>query len=619
MKKLIIAFMTAILVAVSCSLEQDLYTNLPMDGYIKDAQSARNVLFGLYRNLGNQELYGFRLSLIYDLPTDIAKVNGTTMDNNRDICNNAHTPANAWIQNTWRYLYNTIYNANDFIERAEKSKKDGLIPEAQLPAVDVYIAEARVIRALMNFELVRNWKNITLMKSTEQSRQHASTYKQNDPVEVYEYIESELIAAAEVLPWSTADNIRPDNSFMISKASALGLLARVYVTWAGYPLYDETKWQAAKDACAQVIDSGQHDLLEDYEELWRNACNSKWNPKESLIEISFYSPSISSSAELNNSGVIGKWNGVYVVTNTTSLVRVDARYRGTPTFADKWPNPELDRRFALSFADYHYEGTSLSGYNVVVNSSGQNVSYIFDDTDVEGIKRVYRAASSTKKNDLLFVRSGNAQMQHKYPFQDGVYVGKWDLVKYVEGGKFLSDGNYSNANWYVLRYSDVLLMYAEAENEINGPTTAAYEAINKVRRRGYALSAPAVVEEDTPPVGEEGDGEGENQEEVIPPYAPITVADLPAGLSQEEFRQAVRDERAYELCFEGNRRQDLIRWGIYADTVKQTDWEYSQWVSSSADYYLAGPYTVKGKHELYPIPQRDKDLMPLYKQNPGWE
>ncbi len=592
------------MLVASCSLDEGMYTNVYKDGYIKDAKSARNVLFGLYRNLGNQELYGFRLSIVYDLPTDIAKVNGTTLDNNRDICNNAHTAANSWVQNTWRYLYNTIYNANDFIERAEAAVKDGVIPENDLQAVNVYIAEAKVIRALMYFELVRNWKNITLIKTTAQAKQHASTFRQDDPVDVYEYIEQDLIDASEVLPWSTADNIRTDNSFMMSKASALGLLARVYVTWAGYPLNDASKWQLAKDACSQIIDSGQHDLLDDYEELWRNSCNSKWDPEESLIEVSFYSPTISSSAELNNSGVIGKWNGVYVVTNTTSLVRVDARYRATPTFASKWPDPEHDRRFGLSFADYHYEGTSVSGYYQELNSMGQMVAYINEDTDIEGIKRVYRAAGQTQKNDFMFVRSPQAQMQHKFPFQDGVYVGKWDLVKYVEGGKFLSDGNYSNANWYILRYSDVLLMYAEAENELNGPTSAAYDAVNKVRRRGYGLYNLT----ETP----ETDGEDDDVSPIV------TVADLASGLSQEEFRQAVRDERAYELCFEGNRKQDLIRWGIYAETVIQTDWEYSQWVTSSADYYLAGQYTVKGKHELQPIPQRDKDLMPLYNQNPEW-
>ena len=134
------------------------------------------------------------------------------------------------------------------------------IPEDDQAAVDVYVAEARVIRALMYFELVRNWENISLFTTTAQSRLHPSTFRQEDPETVYGFIETELREAAEVLPWATEDNIRTDNSFMISKGSALGLLARVYVTWAGYPLLDTDKWTDAKEVCEEIITSGKHGL-----------------------------------------------------------------------------------------------------------------------------------------------------------------------------------------------------------------------------------------------------------------------------------------------------------------------------------------------------------------------
>ena len=98
-----------------------------------------------------------------------------------------------------------------------------------------------------------------------------------------------------------------------------------------------------------------------------------------------------------------------------------------------------------------------------------------------------------------------------------------------------------------------------------------------------------------------------------------SVADLTAGLSQEEFREAVRKERAYELCFEGNRKHDLIRWGIYCDTVIKTGSDLQDWnPECPKDHYLGSEYTIKGRHELQPIPQRELDLMPQYKQNPNW-
>lgn len=624
MKKYILIVLAALMLAPSCSLDEKFYTYLDADTYINDANSARKVLFGLYRNLCSAELYGFRLSIVYDLPTDISKVDGTTLVNNRDMCCNAHMPTNSWVQNTWRDAYSTIYAACDFIERANAAIPE--MDDANKRITEVYVAEARVIRALMYFELVRNWKNITLVKTTKEASAHASTFEQNKPEEIYAYMETELREAADVLPWSTLDTVRPTTDHMVSKASALGLLARVYLTWAGYPLNNTEKWESAVSVCEEIISSGRHDLLEDYEELWDNVCNSKWNPKESLFEISFYSPSISSSSSSNCSGVIGKWNGVYVVTNTSPIVRVDARYRAVSTFAANWPDVHNDKRFALSIAEYYYEGTDSLGLN-----SDKSLYYV--DSGVAGMRRVYKTRGGATPITIDKVNTPAAMTYHKDAFRDGFYVAKYDLTKYVDPSKHLSDGNYSNANWYILRYADVLLMYAEALNEVYGPTAAAYDAVNKVRRRAYGLYAPAAPapeepESETPTEGATPDGtepeggvtEGTEGEEVPEDIVPdVTVADLPTGLTQEEFRQAVRKERAYELCFEGNRKQDLIRWGIYAESIEQTGKDLMKWnPECPAEYYLPSKYTVKGKHELQPIPQRELDLMPLYNQNLNW-
>ena len=170
---------------------------------------------------------------------------------------------------------------------------------------------------------------------------------------------------------------------------------------------------------------------------------------------------------------------------------------------------------------------------------------------------------------------------------------KWDVVKYVEPANQMINSDKSNVNWYFLRYADVLLLYAEALNEWKGgPTTEAYAALNKVRRRGY--------------------GNPSN----------TSVCDL-SGLDCEGFRKAIRDERAWELAFEGHRRTDLVRWGIYSETVQQTDAalrDWWDWGSNSSSYnYVVAKYTQKNKSELLPIPQREKDLCTQFKQNPGWE
>ena len=147
----------------------------------------------------------------------------------------------------------------------------------------------------------------------------------------------------------------------------------------------------------------------------------------------------------------------------------------------------------------------------------------------------------------------------------------------------------STVNWYVLRYADVLLLYAEALNEWKGgPTTEAYAAINKVRKRGYT-KADGTINKD---------------------YS------LKEGLDQTAFREAVHKERAYELAFEGHRRLDLVRWGVYYETVQNTYNALKNWWSSAN--YVVYDYTEKRKHELMPIPQREMDLCTQFEQNPGW-
>ena len=130
---------------------------------------------------------------------------------------------------------------------------------------------------------------------------------------------------------------------------------------------------------------------------------------------------------------------------------------------------------------------------------------------------------------------------------------------------------YANNNRRMIRLADVLLMYAEAENEASGPDANAYAAINRVRARAK-------------------------------------MPDIAAGLSQDAFRTAVRRERVLELSLEGDRVFDLLRWGIMADVFTS----HPEYRSNSGGVF------VKGKHEYLPIPQNDISANPKIKQNNGY-
>ncbi len=562
MKKIanIFLVLAALLSVASCSfLTEKSLTEIEKKDYIKNASEAESVLLGVYRTLVEDGAYGHCLSYYLNMGTDISQVEGSTTENWRDVPTNAFSTTNSYIQNAWQALYKGIYRANDFLERISVNIDDFEKDEDYYKSV-LYIAEARCLRAMFYFELVRRWSSVPLMTSTAMSHQHPSTLVQAAPKDVYEFIEKDLLYAIEVLPYAGDDVWRSDNSYRFSKGAALGLLAKVYCTWAGWPVQDTEKWGEAAAVAERLINSGKHDLLPDYETLWKNTCNGIWNPTESLIEISFYSPTTGGGSS-DPCGRIGKWNGV----RTTAL----AGQRGSCTgnqkvllsFSTAWREHEGDLRRALSVANYSYS----NDWKLLVQGSS--------DT--------YETALANDADPLK-------KQKEKQNFTPA----KWDEQKYVESANRLINNDKSNINWYFLRYADVLLLYAEALNEVNGgPTDAAYAAINKVRRRGY--------------------GNPSN----------TAVCDL-SGLDCEGFRKAIRDERAWELAFEGHRRTDLVRWGIYAKTIKETDealnnlWD---WTNNNSSYnYVVAKYTEEGKSELLPIPQREKDLCKQFKQNPGW-
>jgi len=117
-------------------------------------------------------------------------------------------------------------------------------------------------------------------------------------------------------------------------------------------------------------------------------------------------------------------------------------------------------------------------------------------------------------------------------------------------------------NYIVFRLADVYLMAAEAENELNGPANA-YPYINAVRARAYDPDKPL------------------------------------SGLSQQEFREALYEERRWELAGEGHRRMDLIRWGILIDAIENTRHCAYDPVSN-----------IQSHHVKFPIPEEEIELNP---------
>lgn len=550
--------------AVSCSLEEKVYTQTD-ESYITDAAMSETLLMGVYKKLGVDGIYKQNLPFIFGLTTDESKPEGSSLTAHRAEGSNAFNPSSSYVQDTWKALYSAIYDANYFIELM--ARKVETFPEEDHVKCEYYVAEAKALRALLYFELVRWYGNVPLVLSTEESSKPADEFKQADPNEVYKQIEIDLKDAASVLPYSGETDVRANPSFRFSKGAALGLLSKVYATWAGYPLYSEGKWDLAASTAQEVIRNGNHALLTDFVQLWINSGKNFWDPTESLIELSYWSPLATSES----SGRVGNINGVRgnqgCLKNNAPGHNVFCYFH--PTFLASWKDYAKDKRFAVSYADYQY---TTNGKEYYVSKTVNGVK----NTPISFVM----ALEAAEKDQENWRGTYNYRLTH----------GKWDTEIYVPDENYNTAANVTNINWYLLRYSDVLLLCAEALNEVNqGPTAEAYNYVNIVRRRAFGLDYTVPSED----------------------------ADLEEGLTYEAFQKAIRDERAWEFAGEAQRRQDLIRWGIYADAVHETYNNLSTWHSNAYKYFLGGEYTQKGKHELLPIPQREIDLCG-YKQNPNW-
>lgn len=167
------------------------------------------------------------------------------------------------------------------------------------------------------------------------------------------------------------------------------------------------------------------------------------------------------------------------------------------------------------------------------------------------------------------------------PFNDGItYITDASYLAYPTKYYYVSNRTAEKTDglWPILRLADVYLLYAEASNEVDGPNESALFYLNEIRKRSSATPRKIV-------------GEGALKE-------------------KEDFRSQVIEERARELAFEGDRRWDLIRWGVYVNVMNAIGGADERGVVK----------TREEKHLLFPIPSSEISTNPyINENNPGWK
>jgi starch-binding outer membrane protein, SusD/RagB family len=492
----IIAVFCALLVMGSCKkyLDQKPITDVSTEIVFKDVSSAYKAIAGVYSRLVGDAGFGIRVSLYYPLDNDeMQGPTGAGDNDRRDIARYSATSTNAQITNPFNQMFQGIEYANICI--------------ANIPNMDMYTngsdqekkklqrmhGEALTLRAQFYFEAIRNWGDLPAHFKPASELALATPFPfRVDRDSLYNQILADLLVAENLVPWrNEVTTIGDQVDERITKAAVRGLRARIALFRGGYALRQTggvqrradylSFYQIARDECNAIINSAQHNLNPSFRALWKDqvCAHAISDPHGELI---FQASGIGLTGAEDTK--LGYYNGPRVNNLGNSSV-----------------NP-------------------LPSY-----------LYLFDSTDQRRDVTV-----TTYFTNLNGTRTGQLLTN----LTDGKYRRDW-----ITNPSFSPTDavQYFGLKWQILRYSDVLLMFAEAENELNGgPTAAAYNAINMVRRRGFGK----------------------------PITTPDPTVDIPAGLSKADFFKYIVRERALELGGEGIRKYDLIRWNLLGAALAES-------------------------------------------------
>jgi hypothetical protein len=536
-----LALTTALFVACENQLEEKVFNFYSDEDYFRNTNRLDMAVLGIYEVFSEQDTYGQNW-MVYDTDTDISHVKGGgTGHVARDLGHyNAYTE-HPWLEASWKQYYTGIDRANMLLNHQgdveiEATHEDSL-------RFNRLVAEAHCLRAMAYFDLTLLFGDVPLKLDYSKAADDFNLPR-TDRETIYDRIIADFEQAIPNLPWH--DDL-PAYDGRLTKGAALGLLARVYLFRGGYSLRQDGSmqrpanyreyYQQVVNLTQQIILSGRHTLNDSYERVFRNMCEYVLEPKESIYEVQFFNL----TGEKKHSSVMGTYNGPEI--NVASSYGRANSFIKTHHFFSETFDQTNDTRWPVAIASFNIDATNT-------------------------------------------VKPVNKKQSYNWS------PGKWRRNWHADRPK---ENNNTDVNYPLLRYSDVLLMRAEVENELNG-VDAALEYINQVRRRAYGrlpYDVPSSID-----------------------YRSTDFA------SPEAFFAELKAERARELCFEGLRRMDLIRWNCLKEALDNTKQQFDDAIQAgtlNSYTYSAAVAFTPGKHELYPIPAREiRETGGALTQNPGY-
>lgn len=470
----------------------------------------------IYSSMTEDGLYGSNLASGLNTNTDVEMSsfkNNTVNTNGSDIGCFDSRPTWAVLNATWNNLYYAINYANDFLQAVQESPlfSDKLTGDTPSETQQMY-GEVKTLRAMFYLDLIRTWGDVVLITKPTESTDDFFSKGTTDRNVILEFLIDDLIAIEPMMKYAADLDNGVERASREYCQALIGQLALYRGGWTLRADKDDVThvgfmergdnfehyYKIAVDYLGKVIKEGKHDLSQSFENLWVNECN--WTTA-------------------NNDDVL------FAV---PMLKSVTSRY---------------GYNIGVTIAEGKHAYGSARNY---VTFCGTYV-YSFDKDD---LRRDMTCVPYKYDKDL------NQEIDMGVA---GMGAGKWSKL-YMQSPLGASSGSNTGINSIRMRFADVLLMYAEAVNELYGPRDDAKEALKRVRRRAFD---PAQWTDKV-----------ENYVETL--------------TNEIDFFEAIMDERKWEFGGEGIRKYDLARWNKYGEVIYNLYNEMVNWGIVARGGYVPG-------------------------------
>ncbi len=485
---------------------------------------AKMAVLGVYQDLAGDQGYGIRISMYYPYDNDETMGPAKTGDNDRgDIAHYNETAINLQLYAPYVQLYQGIERANLCIYNIPKMSLY-TSPSSSAELQRLY-GEALTLRAQFYLELIRNWGDVPAQFLPSSVSNNLFIGKTNRDT-IYNHLLDDLLLAETLVPWR--DAVKADER--ITKGAVKALRARIALYRGGYDLRQDGTisrdqahyldyYKIALNECNDIMNSGKHTLNPSYKAIFKDGiCAHATDPNNEIL----FEVAMGGGTALTDSK-LGLYNGPkifgsYTATESAGVI--------TTTY------------------------TYLNGSGTLLMLP--SYFYLFDGKDT---RRDVTIAPYDVLTDFSKIGSKITALR------DGKFRADWVTPAPTSGASTMG------LNWPIIRYADVLLMYAEADNELNnGPSATAINAFNSVRVRGFG-----------------GD----------PTYIGVTPS------THDDFFKAIVRERSLEFGAEGIRKYDLKRWGLLGKALNETKSILNNLATNKAmltTSYMATPpsYSISG-------------------------